>query len=168
MKIISGKFKNSKIETNKNLIYRPTKSRVRKSVFDKLQSFQIDKALDLFSGSGVIGFESASRGANFITFVDRDQRAIRLIKKNAEKIKGPNYEFFQTNVFDFIKHCNQFDLIYADPPYGKYDLRGLVKYSLEKLREHGKFFLECNKQQEPFLNCSMRDYGQTRLLLWEN
>ena len=89
------------------------------------------------------------------------------LKKNAEKIVGPNYEFFQTNVFDFIKHCSQYDLIYADPPYGKYDLRKLVEYALKKLREHGKFFLECEKQQEPFLDCSMQDYGQTRLLLWE-
>ena len=167
MNILSGSFKNYKIKTYKSFAYRPTKSRVRKSIFDRLQSFQFNSVLDLFSGSGIIGFESASRGATSISFVENDYKSLMLIKKNAESLIGPNYYYFQNDVFDFIKGCKQFDLIYADPPYGKYNIFQLAQDSFKKLKNQGKFFLECDKNQEPFMDCSFRDYGQTRILYWE-
>tara|TARA_Y100000591_G_C21353293_1_gene460406 strand:- start:56 stop:565 length:510 start_codon:yes stop_codon:yes gene_type:complete len=168
MNIISGIFKSIKIKTSKDLLYRPTKSLVRKSIFDSLNHFNFNSVCDLFSGSGIIGFESASRGAKFVTFVDNDYRAIKLIKKNAMAMKGPHYSYFQKNVFSFLKNCNSFDLIYADPPYGKYDSIKLVEEVLKNLNNHGKLFLECDKKQKPFLESVVRDYGQTRILQWEN
>ena len=157
MKILSGKYKRYDIKTSKNISYRPTKTIVRKSIFDKFSVFN-KKVLDLFSGTGIIGFEAMSRGANSITFVEKDQRTIRLIKKNAEKIKGPNYAFFQTNVFDFI---------FADPPYDQYDLKKLSKIVLEILKPKGVFILECKKNVNPFFNALYIDYGYTRVLFWE-
>ena len=63
--------------------------------------------------------------------------------------------------------CKNFDFIYADPPYGEYDIILLAKEALEHLNKKGNFFLECDKKQVPFLNCSVRDFGQTRILHWE-
>ena len=168
MNILSGIFKRTSIKTSKNLSYRPTKSLVRKSIFDSIKLFNFDSVCDLFSGTGIIGFESASRGAKSITFVDNDYRAIKLIKENASVLKGPQYRYFQKDVFSFIKNCNSYDLIYADPPYGKYDTMTLVEEVLTHLNKKGKFFLECDKNQNPFLGSVVRDYGQTRILQWEN
>ena len=167
MKIISGVFKRISIKTSKNLPYRPTKSLVRKSIFDSIKFFRFDSVCDLFSGTGIIGFESASRGAKSITFVDNDYRAINLIKENAKLLEGPKYRYFQKDVFSFIKNCNSYDLIFADPPYEKYDMMTLVKEVLKHLNKKGKFFLECDKNQNPFFDSIVRDYGQTRILQWE-
>ena len=166
MKIISGLFKKNQIKTSKKLFYRPTKSRVRKSIFDSLDIFNFNSVCDLFSGSGIMGFESASRGAKSITFVDNDFKSIKLIKKNAQILDGPDYNFFHMDVFKFLKNCNSYDLIYADPPYGSYDLPHLVKLVLKHLNKNGILILECDKNQTPFLDCKLRDYGQTRILQW--
>ena len=106
MNIISGIFKNRIIKTSTKLSYRPTKSRGRKSLFDSLTKFQFNSVCDLFSGSGIIGFESASRGAESVTFVEKDHKALKLIKENAKLLKGPNYNFYGTDVFSLIKHQN--------------------------------------------------------------
>ena len=168
MKIISGLFRRIPIRTSKRLSYRPTKSLVRKSIFDSLRLFNFRSVCDLFSGSGIIGFESASRGAKSITFVDDNYKSMKLIRENAKMLKGPNYNFFQKDVFKFLENCSSFDLIYADPPYRTQDLTYLVKIVLKHLNKNGIFFLECEKSQPPILNCALRDFGQTRILKWEN
>ena len=61
-----------------------------------------------------------------------------------------------------------FDLIFADPPYGTQDLEPLAESILEHLNKKGKFILECEKDQAPFLDAIASDYGQTRILRWEN
>tara|TARA_B100002019_G_scaffold7749_1_gene6146 strand:+ start:1151 stop:1660 length:510 start_codon:yes stop_codon:yes gene_type:complete len=168
MNIISGIFKSIKIKTSKDLSYRPTKSSVRKSIFDSLNYFNFKSVCDLFSGTGIIGFESASRGAKFVTFVDNNYRAIKLIQENAITMEGPNYSYFQKDVFSFLKYSYSYDLIYADPPYGMYDPHKLVEGIFKHLNINGKLFLECDKKQNPFLDSIVRDYGQTRILQWEN
>ena len=72
MKILSGQYKGLEIKTDKSLSYRPTSSRVRKSIFDILGSLQKLSVLDIFAGSGILGFEAASRGATKVSFVDNN------------------------------------------------------------------------------------------------
>ena len=72
MKILSGDYKGLSIITKKRTNYRPTQSRIRKSIFDILKPFSYLNVLDLFSGTGIIGFEAASRGAESVTFIDND------------------------------------------------------------------------------------------------
>ena len=60
------------------------------------------------------------------------------------------------------------DLIFADPPYLKYDMPLLIESVLGHLNKKGKFILECDRKQEPILQASHKDYGQTRILFWEN
>ena len=69
MNILAGRFKGQKIRTIAKASYRPTTSRVRKSIFDMLGDLDEYSVLDLFAGSGILGFEAASRGATAITFV---------------------------------------------------------------------------------------------------
>ena len=169
MKILAGRFGGRKIKTNKNLPYRPTKSLVRKSLFDYLTPFEYNSVLDLFSGSGILGFEAGSRGADSIVFVEKDQGTLRYLKQNSDLLAGPQYSFHSLDAFTYLtKKKETFDLIFADPPYSKYDITGLVEPALDRLNKKGKFILECDKKQVPFLEAVVKDYGQTRILYWEN
>jgi len=167
MNIISGRFKGYKINTSFNSNYRPTKSMVRKSLFDKLKLLQNKKVLDLFSGTGVMGFEASSRGSDSIIFVENNRNAIKLLKNNIEKFSEANYEIYNMDCFEFLKKPFYFDLIFADPPYGVYDLKSLTKLVLNRLNFNGIFILECDKRVEPFFNAIVSNYGKTRLLSWE-
>ena len=169
MKVLAGRFGGRKIKTSKNLPYRPTKSLVRKSLFDHLTPFEYNSVLDLFSGSGILGFEAGSRGADSIVFVEKDQEVLRYLKQNSDLLIGPQYSFHRLDAFKYLeKKRENFDLIFADPPYNKYDITRLVEPALEHLNKKGKFILECDKKQVPFLEAVVKDYGQTRILYWEN
>jgi 16S rRNA (guanine966-N2)-methyltransferase len=167
MNIISGRFKGYKINTSFNSNYRPTKSMVRKSLFDKLKLLQNKKVLDLFSGTGVMGFEASSRGSDSIIFVENNRNAIKLLKNNIKKFSEANYEIYNMDCFEFLKKPFYFDLIFADPPYGVYDLKSLTKLVLNRLNFNGIFILECDKRVEPFFDAIVSNYGRTRLLSWE-
>ena len=65
-----------------------------------------------------------------------------------------------------MKKDRFFDLIFADPPYGRFDLEPLSESILEHLNKKGKFILECEKGQEPYLGADVTDYGDTRILTW--
>ena len=95
MKILGGQYKGLNIDTSKITSYRPTQARVRKSIFDILTPFTYSNVLDLYSGSGILGFESASRGAESITFVEIDHKAINLLIKNKNK--------FSNHIFHIVK-----------------------------------------------------------------
>ena len=168
MNILAGKFGGRKIKTSQKLRYRPTKSRVRKSLFDHLSPFAFDSVLDLFSGSGIFGFEAASRGASSITFVEKDKTIFSYLKQNAKLLEGPEYVFHRSDVFGYLKRCETYDLIFADPPYLKHDMVTLAESVLQHLNKKGKFILECEKNQVPFMDAIVRDYGQTRILYREN
>ena len=121
MRIISGTARGTKLYTLDSNLTRPTLDRVKESVFNIIQK-EIDDAivLDLFSGSGAVGLEAASRGAKRVILCDKSKAAIEIIKKNVskthleEKIKLYN--------LDYIKCLEKIeketlDLIYLDPPY---------------------------------------------------
>ena len=167
MDILAGEFGGRRIKTVSKLPYRPTKSRVRKSIFDSLMPFRFSMVLDLFSGTGILGFEAASRGAQSVTFVEKHNSTLRLIKENAASLAGPSYTFKHCGVISFLHQSGSFDLIFADPPYGTGNLESLAETILEHLNKKGKFILECEKDQAPFLDAVATDYGKTRILSWE-
>ena len=168
MKILAGRFKGIPIKMSKKMPYRPTKSRVRKSIFDKLVPFHYSSVLDLFSGSGIMGLEASSRGASSVTFVEKHGKSLALMKENSLKFHGVDYSFIKMDVFSFLKEGRSFDLIFADPPYGRFDLKTLVETIYERLNKNGKLILECEKSQAPFFDADVTDYGNSRILTWTN
>mgnify|MGYP000468733032 CR=1 FL=1 len=82
MQIHAGRYKGRRIKTVANVSYRPTMALVRKSLFDILGDLTGYHVLDLFSGSGILGFEAASRGAKSVTFVENSMRINSLLKIN--------------------------------------------------------------------------------------
>tara|TARA_B100001996_G_C18668085_1_gene595596 strand:+ start:188 stop:694 length:507 start_codon:yes stop_codon:yes gene_type:complete len=168
VKILAGRFKGLSVHTSSKMAYRPTKSRVRKSIFDRLQNFNFKSTLDLFSGSGIIGFESASRGATEVTFVENNVKIMNQLRKNSELFNDVKFRFNRVNVLLAIQNLDNFDFIYADPPYGEIHLQPLSETILKHLNKDGIFILECEKNQIPFLDADVYDYGNTRILTWKN
>ena len=167
MKILSGIYRGIKIDTVNDVSYRPTKSRVRKSIFDVISPFGFSSVLDLFSGTGILGFESISRGASSITFVEKDAKSIRLLHRNSEKFEGVPINIIRDKVEIFLKDTNDlFDLIFADPPYDKIDYDWLFNSCIKKLSKNGKLVVEMKKNNFVYNNCIEKVYGDTKVLLY--
>ena len=113
-----------------------------------------------------MGYEAASRGATSVTFVEKHGKSLDLMKENSLIFYELDCNFVQSDVFSYLKNAQTFDLIFADPPYGRFDLEPLSKSILEKLNKNGKFILECEINQEVFLDADVTDYGDTRILTW--
>ncbi len=121
MRIISGTARGTKLYTLEGQTTRPTLDRVKESLFNIMQN-QIHNTvfLDLFSGSGAIGLEAASRGAKKVILCDKSKEAIQIIKKNTEKTHlREKTEIYNLNYEDLInnKLMEHIDIVYIDPPY---------------------------------------------------
>ena len=166
MQLLAGRYKGTRIKTSTKMPYRPTLSRIRKSLFDILFPFNYQNVLDLFSGTGILGFEAASRGANKITFVERDKKSIQLLESNANQFPDIDFVFNQQNVYTFLNNPKSYDLIFADPPYTSSNIHELVETVLKILNKNGKFVLETNKRSRPMMNAIVKNYGNTVLSIW--
>ena len=138
MHIISGKYKHRNLITPKGLDTRPTTNRLRETLFNICQNYvQEARFLDLFAGSGAMGFEALSRGASSATFVDSHRESILAIKHNVQALDvRQQAHVIQGDVFSILQRLEkqgvQFDIIYADPPYSK----GLSEQLLAFLDQH--------------------------------
>ena len=152
MRIISGKFKGRRIFPPKNLPVRPTTDMSKEALFNVLNnhfSFEGLKVLDLFSGTGNVSFEFASRGSDNITSVDADFGCVKFIKQIAEEYDF-NIAAIRSDVFKFLeKNTNSYDIIFADPPYAldQKTFENIVTliFKQELLREDGMMVIEHSK-----------------------
>ena len=118
MRIISGKARGTKLYTLEGETTRPTLDRVKESLFNIIQEKIVGSSfLDVFSGSGAIGLEAASRGAKEVILCEKDKNAIKVIKKNIEKthLEVTLYETSYEKMLE--KLDKKLDIIYIDPPY---------------------------------------------------
>jgi len=125
MRIIHGKYKSTRIVAPKNLPVRPTTDMAKEGIFNVINNefyFENLVVLDLFSGTGNVSYEFASRGAKSVTSIDNNYNCIKFIKTTAAKFGFDQMQVYRSDVTKFIEGTNStFRLIYADPPY---DLEG--------------------------------------------
>ena len=167
MKILSGKFKNFKVDIRKNSSFRPTTSICRKSFFDSIGSIDGLNFLDLFSGSGVNGFEAASRGAKKVTFVEIDGNHLNSIIKNAKNFPYEEFSFFKRDANRFIKKSDKYDIIFADPPYGHINIKEFADEALKKINSNGILVVECSEKESVEGCDKFTKFGDTKLLYWK-
>lgn len=121
MRIISGKYKGKRLIAPKKLPVRPTTDMAKEGLFNILNNrFYLDelKVLDLFSGTGNISFEFASRGTEEIIAVDSFPACVQYISKIAKELDFP-ITSIKSDAFKFLERTpEKFNLIFADPPYG--------------------------------------------------
>ena len=121
MRIISGKYKGIRFNPPKNFPSRPTTDQAKEALFNMVNNwYYIEdlKILDLFSGTGNISLEFASRGAENITAVEKNSHVVRYCEKLMKKFEVTEVNLIRSDVFEFLnKHSQQYELIFADPPY---------------------------------------------------
>ena len=164
MQIHAGRYKGRRIKTVANVSYRPTMALVRKSLLGDLTGYHV---LDLFSGSGILGFEAASRGAKSVTFVENSMRINSLLKINGSFFKETDVNYVRMDALKFLKQSNRFDLILADPPYeyDQFDL--LIESCIKQLNQNRVFILESSLQTYSIPPIRVKEYGDTRLSFWK-
>lgn len=121
MRIISGTLKGRKIDPPKEFTGRPTTDFAREGLFNLLfnrKEIEGAKVLDLYTGSGTVGFEFVSRGAAEVICVDADANVIRFIKKKSEEFNTPHVKPFRFDAISYISRAgSSFDIIFCDPPF---------------------------------------------------
>jgi 16S rRNA (guanine966-N2)-methyltransferase len=171
MRIISGNLGGRRINPPSNMPYtRPTTDIAKEGLFNILQNnleFEDLKTLDLFGGTGSISYELASRGVADLTIIEKDTQMFEFIKKNLRELKIENCKVIKSDVFKFINQCTeQFDFVFAGPPYALTTIDELPKLVFEKdlLKPNGWFILEHtprnNYESFPFYKMQ-RNYGTT-------
>ena len=167
MNILAGRFKGQKIRTIMKASYRPTTSRVRKSSFDMLGDLDDYSVLDLFAGSGILGFEAASRGATAITFVDNNRRNVKSIHVNSQIFQDQvEMKVVYKDWYHYLRVCRDYDIIFADPPYGKIDIAKLVEKCLTTLLNNGRFVLETSSRESIPVGGRSKKFGDTMITIW--
>lgn len=153
MRIITGKLKNRAIPIPETGQVRPTSDRTKEGMFSVINArryFENTRVLDLFAGSGNLGFEAISRGANHCTFVDNNQIHVKQINKISDTFGVSSaVKSFTMDIENFLEGSHgQFDFIFADPPYDFHAMTDLPKIILsnEWLHEDGWFILEHDKR----------------------
>ena len=149
IRIISGKYKSRRITAPKNLPIRPTTDRAKEALFNILNNlFDIRdlKVLDLFTGSGGIAYEFASRGCKDIQAVDRNYPVVKFVSQTAKDFDFPIKVIKKDSLKFLEKTTDTYDLIFADPPY---DLDPKIQeqmidtvFKRRLLNEGGYFILE--------------------------
>ncbi len=148
MRIISGEHKGILINPPKGLPVRPTTDRAKESLFNILENnFDVDElsVLDVFSGTGNIAYEFASRGATKVTAVDINEKCVQFIKSVKEKQRFAQMQVIKKDAFAFLKNApEKYDLIFADAPYAHKQIIEIPRIVSEKqlLTEKGWLIVE--------------------------
>ena len=134
MRITTGKYRNRKLHMPKGI--RPTQDKVRKAIFDILGDISGLTFLELFAGSGAVGFEALSRGVAELTLVECDANSVLAIKRNIALLKAPACKLYYLEAEKAVKLMsldkNIFDIVFIDPPY----LKDMAKKILQTLEAY--------------------------------
>ena len=149
LRIIGGEWRSRQIEFDDAPGLRPTPSRVRETLFNWLQTdIAGSRCLDLFAGSGALGFEAASRGAKSVTMVDSNGKTCRKLQENIDRLGAVQISVRQSEALSVLAACNEaFDLVFLDPPFAQNLIppvcRALTGQGV--LAPHAKIYLETER-----------------------
>ena len=148
VKIIGGSWKRKNIFFHDADGLRPTLSRVRETLFNWLgQDLSEKDCLDLFSGSGILGFESLSRNAQSCILVDNNTFTISSLIDNKNNLNAKNALIVNSTAEMFLKKNKElFDIIFFDPPFLNFDIYPLLSKIKKYLKPDGIIYLEMNEQ----------------------
>ncbi|ELM6622837.1 16S rRNA (guanine(966)-N(2))-methyltransferase RsmD [Vibrio fluvialis] len=135
VRIISGLWRGRKLPVHDAEGLRPTTDRVKETLFNWLaQDIPHARCLDLFAGSGGLGFESASRQADKVTMLEMNPQAFAQLKTNIAALKASNIEAVNTDTLAYLKQPGQaYDVVFIDPPFRQ----GLLQETVQLLEQNG-------------------------------
>jgi 16S rRNA (guanine966-N2)-methyltransferase len=170
VRVVAGEFKGRRLHAPRGARTRPTAYKVREALFSMLGDVSGARVLDLYAGSGALGIEALSRGAESAMFVERDQRALTALRRNLEAI-GAESSVRRQDVLRFLARPEgTFDLVFCDPPY---DDAPRVAAPLSEalpamLGENARIVTESDKRNPLLLSLPLlveRAYGDTRIAI---
>jgi 16S rRNA (guanine966-N2)-methyltransferase len=170
MRVVAGRHKGRRLRAPAGAGTRPTADRVREALFSILGPVDGLRVLDLYAGSGALGIEALSRGADSAVFVERDPRAVAAIERNLESL-GVEEEVLRDDVVRFLRRgSGTFDLVFCDPPYDWASrLAGpLTEHLPDVTSEDARIVTESDKRNPlelPFPLVTERTYGDTRIAI---
>lgn len=177
MRVITGSARGRSLVTLQGDDVRPTTDRVKEAIFSILQ-FDLEgrTVLDLFAGSGQLGIEALSRGAQKCIFVDADKNAVKVIKTNLEKTQLTDKgTVFNSDAFSYLRFCNEkFHIALLDPPYSKGILERALPVVAKNMADSGIIVCELpfsdNEPQAPegFTLYKTYKYGKIKILVFRN
>ncbi|MEZ8826685.1 16S rRNA (guanine(966)-N(2))-methyltransferase RsmD [Vibrio amylolyticus] len=134
VRIISGLWRGRKLPVHDLEGLRPTTDRVKETLFNWLaQDVPQAKCLDLFAGSGGLGFEAASRQAESVTLIELNKQAYNQLSVNAKAVKAENINVINSDSLTYLKQPGTpFDIVFIDPPFRK----GLLGEAIELLEQN--------------------------------
>jgi 16S rRNA (guanine(966)-N(2))-methyltransferase RsmD len=151
VRIIGGEWKRRLLPVLDAAGLRPTPDRVRETVFNWIRhqvggDWEQTDCLDLFAGSGALGFEAASRGARSVTMLDFHAPAARQLQENKETLKAENVSVLRGDAFivarDMAARGQRFDVIFLDPPYQLDLISKALPLCIDLLKEDGMVYVE--------------------------
>lgn len=157
MRIITGTARGVKLATLEGETTRPTSERAKEAIFSMIQ-FDIEgrSVLDLFAGSGQMGLEALSRGAERATLVDQAKAPIAVINQNVQKTRlGENCRVVCADYADFLRNrtgSEKYDLVFLDPPYGDNLLPGALRLLSERRLLKPGAIIVCESSSETVLD----------------
>ena len=176
MRIIAGSRKGARIFAPKGMDTRPTGDRVREAAFNLIGPVEGADVLDLFAGSGAMGLEALSRGAERVTFVEADRAAAETIERNLDKLDLSGAVLVRADALRALAAeaaaARRYDLVLVDPPYRMFAglLTPLGRYLPAVVASHGLVVVESDSHDEPDLPLpkrTSRRYGSARLTVFE-
>ena len=172
MRIISGTHKGRKIIPPNNLPVRPTTDKAKEGLFNIISNryyFSNKNMLDLFSGTGSIAFEFTSRGGKEAIAIDNNSLCIEFIKNTAKNL-NLSIDTIQADAIKYVSKCNnQFDFIFADPPYNfkKYEELKTIIFKQKIIKKNGILIIEHDKDTKfTDKNIEIRKYGTINFSLF--
>lgn len=150
VRIIAGKWRSRRINFIDQIDLRPTHDRLRETLFNWLApSIEDATCLDLFAGSGALGFEALSRGAKAVTFIDSSREVCHLLKETIDKLGPEVTEIIHARIPENkVKLQQKFDIVFIDPPFRKGLLAPTLEWllSLDLLNEHSLLYIEFERR----------------------
>lgn len=146
VKIIGGQWRGTKLPVMLKPHLRPTASRTRETLFNWLQaSIAGSLCLDMFAGSGVLGFEAVSRGARAATLIDNDAQVVAQLRQQAARLNTEAITIMHMNAVQYLSQTQlQYDTIFIDPPFHNHDLAQLLEQLIKSpcLKRNTQIYLE--------------------------
>jgi 16S rRNA (guanine966-N2)-methyltransferase len=170
VRVVAGRFGGRRLAAPRGSRTRPTADRVREALFSMLGDVSGARVLDLYAGSGALGIEALSRGADSAVFVERDPRAAAAIERNLTSL-GLQQEVLRQDAVRFlVRSSGTFDLVFCDPPYDAASrLAGPLAEHLPALTsEDARIVTESDKRNPLLLPLPLlteRTYGDTRIAI---
>lgn len=148
VRIVGGQWRSRRIRFTPRTDLRPTPDRVRETLFNWLgQDLAGLMCLDLFAGSGALGFEAASRGALRVVMVERDRSAYAALERNRDALDARQVELVRADALEFLRaDSGRYDVIFLDPPFAAGLMEALPPLLQPRLSEAGRVYREFAKR----------------------